>query len=65
MSSASLPSWLPTSACEVEQDAKQETLRNLQRCPVRVPLLQRSIQTVFLKTTPAAAGSGKCTRSAL
>ena len=64
MSSADLPSWLPPGAQDVQEELAQATLRKIQRCPVHVPLMQRSLQTAYLATAPAAAGSGTCSFTA-
>ena len=65
MSVSALPSWLPAGAGHVEEEVALATLRKLQRCQVHVPLLKRSLQTVYVETaaassaaTPAAAGKG-------
>ena len=58
MSSANLPNWLPPSAQDIQEDLAQATLRKIQRCTVHVPLMQRSLQTAFLATASANAGTG-------
>ena len=63
MSVSGFPSWLPASAGHVSEEVAQATLRKLQRCQVHMPLLQRSLQTVYIETaaaTAAAIGKGRC-----
>ena len=68
MSGADFPSWLPASAGHVEEKVAQATLRKLQRCQVHLPLLQRSLQTVYIETavaSAAAADKSRCSLAAL
>ena len=69
MSGSGFPSWLPASAGHVEEKDAQATLRKLQRCQMHVPLLQRSLQTVYIETAvasaAAASGKGRCSLAAL
>ena len=60
MPSVSIPGWLPIGAVDIEEDKAQEALRNLQRCPVYVPLLQRSVKTAFLQASTARTGILTC-----
>ena len=57
MSVSALPSWLPASAGHVEEEVALATLRKLQRCQVHVPLLQRSVQTVYVETAAASSAA--------
>ena len=58
MSIASLPSWLPANACDIREEVAQEALCKLQRCPVHVPLLQRSVHTAYLTTAVDDGSAG-------
>lgn len=58
MSSASLPSWLPVGAHDIQEEAAQAALRKMQRCAVHVPPLQRTLQTAYLETAAAAVATG-------
>lgn len=58
MISADLPSWLPAGASTIQEGAAQVALRQMQRYAVHVPLMQRTLQTAYLKTPAAAAASG-------
>ena len=64
MSPASLPSWLPAGARDIQEEAAQDALHNIHRCEMHVPLLQRSLQTAYLETAAAAATTGSWSVSA-
>ena len=57
MSDIPLPRWLPASAGTVDEEVAQATLRQLQRCQVHVPLLQRSLLTVYMETAAATSAA--------
>ena len=58
MSCTSLPSWLPVSAGDIKEEAAQAALHKLQRCQVHLPLLRRTLQTVYFETAAATARQG-------